>query len=221
MLCPKSLTTFAGIALLSLLSLASAQKPDDPDSWGAYGWPDLKLGPWAVPDVTFERLMEAPNATSEYPLQAPGISSPFPAPGPIDGWSLSLSVVADVPMSESNMSLALDHPNDTFTGSRLVLQTPTGPDSAVDKSWSVCVIHWWIDPKNHPAKLREDDGSCSSVLSEQCVRDLENSAREAYMYITGRGGGTQCPCPRPSDIPSCAGEQAKALSGNGTCASQG
>jgi hypothetical protein len=218
MLCRKSLTAFAGIALLSL---ASAQESDDPDSWGAYGWPDYKLGPWAVPDVTFERLMEAPNATGEYPLQAPDTSSPFPAPGPIEGWSFSLSVVADVPMSESNMSLALDHPNDTFTGSRLVLQTPTGPDSTFDESWYVCVIHWWIDPKNHPAKLREDDGSCSIVRSDQCAQDLEKAAREAYMYIMGRGGGIQCPCPQPSDIPSCAGEQAKALSGNGTCACQG
>ncbi|KAK4040841.1 hypothetical protein C8A01DRAFT_15332 [Parachaetomium inaequale] len=216
MLCRKSLTSFAGIALLSL---ASAQESEDPDSWGAYGFPDYKFGPWGVPDVTFERLMKAPNATSNYPLQAPDTSSPFPAPGPIDGWSLSLSVVADVPMSESNMSLALVHPNDTFTGSRLVLQTPTGSDSAFDESWSVCVIQWSIDLKNYPAKLREDDGSCSSVLSEQCARDLEKAARE--QYITGRSRSRQCPCPWTADIPSCAGEQAEALSGNGACSSQG
>ncbi|KAL2126467.1 hypothetical protein VTI74DRAFT_851 [Chaetomium olivicolor] len=211
MLCSKSLASFAGVALLSYAS-AQTQSPQPSDSYS------YARAPWSLPDATYDKLMEKSNATSKYPLQAPDTSAPFPAPGPIDGWSLTVSVVADVPMAESPLSVAHTFPNFTFTGNRIVLRAPTGPDSAVDDSWHICVLQWTIDPYHFEAKLRDDDGSCSSVVSDQCARDVEKAAAEGYM--DGRTGRRQCFCPGLSTITSCSREEAKALNMKGSCIAQ-
>ena len=196
-----------------LLSLSAAK-----NLGGSYG-EGAGFGPWGVPDATYNKLMDTPNATSKYPLPAPDTSVPYPASGPADGWSLAVSVVADIAMSESKSTTVDGHENQTFTGSRVVLQAPAGSDAAVDESWFVCAIHWDLDLDNYPAKLRGDDGTCSSVLSEQCIRDVE--ARSIEQYSSDYGSLSPCPCPTISDIPSCQGEQAKILMAGGGCIARG
>lgn len=208
---PKSLASFVGVVSLSF---ASAQSSKLSDSYGE----GAGFGPWGVPDETYNQLMDSPNATSKYPLPAPDTSAPYPAPGPVDGWSLAISVVADIAMAESDSSTAAPHGNHTFTGSRVLLQAPTESDSNVDESWSICVIHWDLDLENYPARLRDDDGSCSSVLSEQCIRDLEAGAIEEYR--SGFGNPIPCGCPVISEISSCDGEQAEVLMAGEGCSAR-
>lgn len=205
---PKSLVAlFTGAMLFSLVS---AHSVGFLDSYGE----GAGFGPWGVPEETYNRLMDSPNATSEYPLPAPDTSSAYPASGPADGWSLTVSVVADIAMTESDSSSADGHDHHTFTGSRVVLEAPTD----VDESWFVCVIQWDLDLTNYPAKLREDDGSCSSLLSEQCIRDAEAHVIEGYQ--SRFGNLNPCSCPPLREIPSCEGEQADAMTSEGSCAAK-
>jgi hypothetical protein len=202
----------ASIAGAMLLPLALARRSNEPKV--SYG-EGANFGPYGVALSKYNEILNAPNATSQYTISGPNISAPYPGSGPVDGWSLTVSVVADIAMSESNSSTAHWYPNQIFTGSRVVLQTPKGPSSAAHESWYLCVINWDIGLAKYPSKLREDDGSCSSVLSEQCIRDVEARALEEYRL--GFNPITPCGCPMLSDIPSCDGEQATALISGGGC----
>jgi hypothetical protein len=194
-----------------ILALASAQGSKPKVSYGE----GADFGPYGMALSRYNEILNAPNATGQYNIPGPDISAPYPGSGPADGWSLTVSVVADIAMSESNSTTVDPYPNQTFTGSRVVLQTPTGPSSVAHESWFLCVINWDIGLEKYPSKLREDDGSCSSVLSEQCIRDVE--ARTLEVYRQKFGPFTPCGCPSLSEIPSCAGEQATALSSGGGC----
>jgi hypothetical protein len=203
-------------AAIGILSLASGLEGSKFE--GTYGGGDA-FGPFGVPDSRYNELLDAPNATSQYPLSGRNISAPYPGSGPIDGWSWTVSVVADIPVSLSNSTTVDSYPsNYTFTGSRVVLQAPTGPAAAAHESWFVCVVNWDIDLSKYPSKLRTDDGSCSSVLSDQCIRDIEASALEKYSL--GLGGANPCKCPSVEEIASCGGEQAEALNSGGACAAR-
>ncbi|KAK4118123.1 hypothetical protein N657DRAFT_675751 [Parathielavia appendiculata] len=166
---------------------------------GSYG-EGADFGPWRVP------------LSRQYHLSGPNISAQYPGSDPIYGWSWTVSVVADIPLSEANSTRADPYPKQTFTGSRVVLQAPTGPTSAVHDSWFVCVIHWDMDLFDYPAKLRADDGSCSTVLSEQCIRDIEARAVEEYRAASPNPSR----CPSLAEIASCEGEQANTLTLGGS-----
>ncbi|KAK3301864.1 uncharacterized protein B0T15DRAFT_325586 [Chaetomium strumarium] len=201
-----------------ILSLASGQNPKSDGSYGE----GTAFGPFGVPLTRYNELLNSPNATSQYPLLGPNISAPYPGSGNIlNGWSWVVSVAADIPLSESNSTTADWYPdnhnhNHTFTGSRVVLQQAPTTGPPAHESWFVCVVNWDIDLATYPSKLRTDDGSCSSVLSEQCIRDTEASVLEEYRL--GLGGPNPCKCPSLTEIASCEGEQAKALMSGGGCA---
>lgn len=190
-MCTRFFTCLTGALLVSITS-AQAQHFEDSYGDGA------GFGPWGVPVTTYHKLMSSPNATSSYPV-----------PGSVSGWSFAVSVIADIPMSESNSSTAQAHPNKAFTGTRVVLQAPANP---IHESSSVCVLQWDITPFSYPPKLRADDGSCSSFLSEQCIRDVEARSAEHSKTTSSR-----CTCPKLSEISSCGGDQAKTLMAAGTC----
>ena len=124
-MCPRLLAFLAGILLLSI---TSAQARHFEDSYGD----GAASGPWGVPVSTYHRLMSSPNATSSYTVPGPNTSAPYPASGPANGWSLAVSVIADIRMSESDSGTAQEYPNKTFTGSRIVLQAPAEP---IHESW--------------------------------------------------------------------------------------
>ena len=44
-------------------------------------------------------------------------------------------------------------------------------------------------------RFRQDDGTCSSIVSEQCVKDMEN---EAMVKLR-----VNCECPNVANITSC------------------
>lgn len=61
----------------------------------------------------------------------------------------------------------------------------------------ICLISWLLDGTDYLDKLRGDDGTCSSVLANECIGDLEEAARS-------RNPGSTCSCPHASSAPSCA-----------------
>jgi len=124
-MCPRLLAFLTGVLLLSI---TSAQARHFEDSYGD----GAASGPWGVPVSTYRRLMSSPNATSAYTVPSPNTSAPYPASGPANGWSLAVSVIADIRMSESDSGSAQEYPNKTFTGSRVVLQAPAEP---IHESW--------------------------------------------------------------------------------------
>ena len=66
----------------------------------------------------------------------------------------------------------------------------------------------------YPAAMREDDGSCESVLSKECVRGVEEEAVSRYRVANG---DTACVCPSLERMGGCSEEAKGVLRGGGGC----
>jgi hypothetical protein len=64
-----------------------------------------------------------------------------------------------------------------------------------------------------PARFRQDDGSCSSVLSQQCVGAIE--AETVWLYTSSFDLRMPCHCPDLEKISACGAEEAKILRSGG------
>lgn len=67
----------------------------------------------------------------------------------------------------------------------------------MDDNWSVCLYEWTVWFAAYPASLRTDNGTCSSVLSSECIAAIE---REAASKHTSE----RCRCPIARELPECA-----------------
>ncbi|KAK4139284.1 uncharacterized protein C8A04DRAFT_33252 [Dichotomopilus funicola] len=154
-------------------------------------------GPWNIPEATYNEVLDSPSAVGRYTLEAPDISVRYPSPDQFANWTLAVSVASDFPLPWSNTNEAEQDTtsNRTFTATRVRLTPPAGID--VDSSWEVCVLNWDVNLETYPTQLRIDDGTCTSFLSEQCIRDVEQSV------LVGR-----CSCPNLREIESCGDGQA-------------
>lgn len=91
-----------------------------------------------------------------------------------------------------------------YTGGNLVFNGPSSAANAssssadlVEDGWSVCLYEWTLWGAAYPASLREDNGTCSSVLSTECIAAMEREAASKHT-------STNCRCPTAKDIPECA-----------------
>lgn len=159
-------------------------------------------GAWMEPIAEFEAGLDAPNATGNYPIAGPNISAPYSETSNLDGWSWSVDVAADLPIGSAYTS---KYGNDKFyTGGKLTFNAPASLLSSssrnltVNDDWEICLYSWQIglnwgsSVAAYPNELRIDDGSCSSVLTSECITDLQNAISFG-----------QCSCPPFRDIPSC------------------
>jgi len=198
---------------LSLPFLTSAQN--------RFGTPDI--APWAIPLPTWNRTLDnsaSLNATGEFTIQAPNTTIPFPALNQsTQSWSWKVSVVADFPLTESREPSSVANSSKTFTASRIVLQRPNGTGASFHDSWNLCVIQWRVEASKFPARLRGDDGSCGSVLSEQCIRAVEQNAIERYGNSSDIAR-SPCRCPNLAEVAGCEGGQAEFMSGVGSCSAR-
>jgi len=181
------------------------------DSYGGYS---DDYGPFWVPMSKYDKLMDSPNATGNYPIQAPRLGEPYSVSGMADGWSWNINVVADIAMSESNTT-APDQANKTFTGVRVVLQTPIRPNAPVHESWELCALEWRMNMSDFPAKLRQDDGSCTSVLSKGCIKNIE--LRTVREFSPSPSDGLPCSCPDYEALSDCNAEEINVLKSGGSC----
>ncbi|KAI1813551.1 hypothetical protein GGS20DRAFT_474508 [Poronia punctata] len=159
-------------------------------------------GPWNVPRDDFDQfLADNADARGNYPIPGPNISASVVDPDNIDGWSWSVSVAADLPFINAPGQKNESEDPQYYTGGKVVFHAPTSlldsrpePHLIVDDKWDMCLLSWELNHREYPDKLRTDDGSCKSVLSDECIADLESKA-----VINGGS----CQCPRAVDIPSC------------------
>lgn len=158
-------------------------------------------GPWNEPRSEFDALLNKPNATGKFPIAGPNISTPYSETRPIDGWSWSIDVVADFPIANSKTQAA-HYGTKFYTGGKVTLNAPisllsSSGNLTVDDDWQVCVFGWQLDGADYPDKLRTDDGTCSSLLTSECISGI-------YEAATKMNFGGNCICPLSRDIPSCA-----------------
>ncbi|KAK8090482.1 hypothetical protein PG997_005443 [Apiospora hydei] len=156
----------------------------------------------------FEAL-RAPNLTGAYDFATPNISAPR-APGKVTeesnsalpGWSISIAVRAGVPFRQTE-----EH----YTAGEVVLHAPeslltnitdegTGQKNVtVLDEWELCLIQWDLNSEPYPPALRGDDGTCSSILSPDCTRDLQAEARK------------QCSNLNITNIPACTNDDTRSF----------
>jgi hypothetical protein len=205
-----------------------AQGPDfTEDHWGV---PSRGRGPWEVNYTSFSNLLDHPNATGEFNLPGPNLTLAYPDAPTDQDWSWTVSVTDDIPVIGTGRSHP-DREGKFFTGTRVRLNIPpyiaaaanaTAQNKSVNgyDGWEVCVMYWpwdsFSDQANatFPEKFRQDDGSCSSILTSQCIQDWEALAVERYRP------GSGCGPPIRSLVESCSGlEHGDALnhSGIGMC----
>ncbi|KAF2966854.1 hypothetical protein GQX73_g6720 [Xylaria multiplex] len=180
-----------------------------------------RYGPWQVPRAEFDTfLANHPNATGNYAIMGPNISASAESPfsgneSAIDGWSWSIVVSADLPLINTTWVPEDDGKGPFYyTGGKMTLNAPSsllgpGGNLTVDDGWELCLFTWQIDDFPYSDKLRSDNGTCKSVLSDECIAEMKLAAASA----TVEGS---CSCPIASSLPSCSrlGDAAKVFNNN-------
>ena len=164
---------------------------------------------WSVSQTVFDQYLDHPNATTEALLPRQNITSPPSTSAAADQpWSWGISVRADIPAANSS-ALSDEDMTKFFTGTRITVNAPPDLITAINTTtknsssraygdFEVCLVMWEVSDMSssaYPDELRQDDGSCSSIVSNQCVKDLEAAAVKLYP--------SYCRCPSVRDIPSC------------------
>jgi len=189
---------FLQLALICYLASAASSQ----DTYGAG-----TVAPWSGKAEEFDKLLtKDADAEGRYTLQGRDVSKPYTQSSldPIPGWALTVSTKADMSMNGTNA---------TFTGTRIELKVPNATD--MHPTWQLCVLDWRVDQDNYPAAMREDDGTCSKAISQDCRRDVQAAVVKKYK---ASDEVTACACPSLSTIGSCGSEDAKkALYGGGAC----
>ncbi|KAI3330750.1 hypothetical protein F4824DRAFT_515420 [Ustulina deusta] len=197
--------TAAIAGITNIAAVTSAETDEYPvELFAAIG----NYGPWGEPRAEFDAsLANHPNATGSYPIPGPNISVPGNTlssgnENTVDGWSWSIVVAADLPLENSSVP----HEGDAqgplyYTGEKMTFNAPSslvdsGGNLTVSDDWQICLFHWSLDGFPYTHKLRSDNGTCRSVLTDKCIADIEEAA--ATSQKKGR-----CVCPLAKDIPSC------------------
>ncbi|KAK8087572.1 hypothetical protein PG997_002533 [Apiospora hydei] len=170
-------------------------------TWGDGGG---AVGPGGVNFTEFGRLLdEQPNATGIYPLSGPDLTGAVGSqeiadgwsPELVDGWSWQIHVKADIPVNNSEAEAQGKY----FTGTQVALHTPPFKENVTD-GWEVCVMTWETN-RDYSDGLREDDGTCSSVLSEDCRKAITDSVSEAWKNSSR--WYKRCTCPSLDELDGC------------------
>ncbi|KAF7538684.1 hypothetical protein G7054_g2692 [Neopestalotiopsis clavispora] len=193
-LLPPIKTTVVGILACAHLCLAEFVADDSSEHYGSDP-PNAPLG--ITSDKWHELFAQGINATGEYPLTAAPSTSNSSTDG--DGWTWRIEVKADIDLQDAS-AWSLDDLDDQelryVTGSQITLEAP---QQGVDADWGVCLLQWHM-PYDYSDGLRDhpdrDDGTCSSVLSDQCISDLQKGMSDTWLSLG-------CSCPDITTIDSC------------------
>ncbi|KAI1420926.1 hypothetical protein F5Y12DRAFT_790841 [Xylaria sp. FL1777] len=131
---------------------------------------------------SWEANLAHPNATGNNPVTGFDVSQPWPSTQ-IDGWHLAVNVTSDIPDSEAmNPSNATGK---TFTGTSIFLQAPENlratfsDENALDETtWKICIVVIPNAPQENVTTT--EDGSTCSILSSQCVSDLQQGYADKF-----------------------------------------
>ncbi|GAP92771.1 hypothetical protein SAMD00023353_9400230 [Rosellinia necatrix] len=151
---------------------------------GVYALPGWPMGGTIVAGnaVQFDRdsweaNLAHPNATGNNSVVGFDISQRWPSMK-VDGWHLSINVTRNIPDSDTmNPSNATGK---AYTGTSIFLEAPGSlrtaftNESAVDEStWKICIVVIPNAPQENVTAA--GDGSTCSVMTPQCVSDLEQA----------------------------------------------
>ncbi|KAK8048122.1 hypothetical protein PG994_009852 [Apiospora phragmitis] len=168
--------------------------------WTA-GFVECTIAPWGREDSGgFFEALKTPNLTGTYSFATPNISAPLGTGevteemnSALPGWSLSVTMRTGAPFRGQH-----------YTAGEVVMHTPPSlltnitdagsgqKNVSVLDEWKLCIIHWDLIDEPYPDAMRRDDGTCSSVLSPGCLRDVQAAARR------------KCADPHINEIPACA-----------------
>ncbi|KAK4169594.1 hypothetical protein QBC43DRAFT_296144 [Cladorrhinum sp. PSN259] len=199
--------TPALVAIISLLHLQPVQArwPEK----GAYANPNT--GIWGVSPSNLTEYFKSPNATGTYNFIGRDIAVPYEAPKLKDmpGYSWQASVVADVPLTESESikTTPEERINGSFTAAAVTLQIPA--ERPPHESWLLCVLSWQSnsgvykssDVTKEEAKEDKDkfpEGSCAPFFGEKCVNDIQDSITDDHATLS-----KWCSCPSSTSTKSC------------------
>jgi hypothetical protein len=149
----------------SLLSLCSADISDPSvDTFGN----DAAF----ISDSVWTLAMSNANATGSASIAGYDIRKKYP--GEKDSWTVSISVASDIPEGVTT-------PGEFVTGTQIEWKGPPGVISGADPSWFLC-RNVWSSLKLKQTGAGPTNGSCSGLLSDGCLSDLQ----------TFLEAGTQC-----------------------------
>ncbi|KAK8019022.1 hypothetical protein PG990_004160 [Apiospora arundinis] len=157
----------------------------------------------------FFEALKTPNVTGIYSFATPNISAPLTtglvtdeSNAKLPGWNISVAVRTGIPYRNGEFYTAgevnLHMPEALLTN---VTENNQKNASVLDV-WDLCLIQWDLGSQPYPSKMRGDDGTCSSVLSPDCIREVQAAARK------------KCEDPKIKDIPACAKDDTAAFRTN-------
>ncbi|WZH48954.1 uncharacterized protein QYS62_010140 [Fusarium acuminatum] len=124
----------------------------------------------------WQSLFKNPNATGTYAFEGYDVSEPSPANKTVDGWTTTIRVanITDDPDA--------DQP---YPGIDISVKAPDGmklpelnSSQTNSSNWHVCMSFWTLGQMEDRTTddVQDDDGDCSSFLSEECIEALKDEA---------------------------------------------
>ncbi|KAI1263631.1 hypothetical protein F5Y18DRAFT_393595 [Xylariaceae sp. FL1019] len=174
--------------------------------WGVDNFYSYPGAPWGLKDGYFESFLQKPNATGHYPLAAPDVTKPFSGntnTSPESGWSIDVHVREDIPLSNVSNEDFLEEIPDArskfVVGAGASLSVP--PGAQMEESWELCVVNWIVKEEAPSDVIRTDDGTCSSVFSNECRDAINQTVIDAW--VNNKVDPKRCICPDFANIDGC------------------
>lgn len=182
----------------------------DPSVHGIRSYGQLSYGPYGLNADNWAALGVMPDSKQDFKLSGFNVSQRFPGTA-LPGWTVTLGSKANIALPQGALAQAGGAGN-FFSGLTVRLTPPptlTGFDPAAsprtftsyvaDDSWLLCATIVVPDEATS-AKLADDDGSCSTILSADCVQAMELAISNSQASSNGAGG--TCRQPDLSRLPA-------------------
>jgi len=134
---------------------------------------------YSISDEHWNEALNDPDATGRYPIDGYDVSKPYPEEGilpPIEGWSIDVNITADIPIPTipdrfiSGVNIRVSPPTELISTD----SNGTTTLKADMDEWKVCISYLALSSEALE-KAKSDDGSCSSIVSQECIQDLTNT----------------------------------------------
>lgn len=155
------------LALLDVSCYVSAYEPNS----GSVTSGDLSVAaPYGIPASKFESDTNKPDEAATFNITGYDVSTDS-TPQSVDGWKLEAAVKGSVSLSDAtNSSVNKDQ---VFAATTLYIQAPD--NMKMDSSWKMCAVVYPGLASSVDSSTAVD-GSCSNVLSTECVQALSVAA---------------------------------------------
>lgn len=155
------------LALLDVSCYVSAYEPNS----GSVTSGDLSVAaPYGIPASKFESDTNKPDEAATFNITGYDVSTDS-TPQSVDGWKLEAAVKGSVSLSDAtNSSVNKDQ---VFEATTLYIQAPD--NMKMDSSWKMCAVVYPGLASSVDSSTAVD-GSCSNVLSTECVQALSVAA---------------------------------------------